>query len=199
MLEEGRWYKNPGGGVMLVERIGLSSAAVKIVTGEVVESNFTTKEGDGVSFESFKTRRTQISIGASLTEATPEEIEQFVNRKKTKPTKEETMSTAIEPEVEKIDLSAGAVGAIEERAPRVRRQAEHEIELDPPATARKKLNPCSYSTKSERCNQPAPYRLYWIYRDGEKVQKSFCRACLAHAKPFAEKHGVALPDRPRRK
>lgn len=197
MLEQGKWYRNPSGGVMLVERLGLSGATVKIVTGKVVDSEFTTKEGQEVSFSSFETKRIEISAGAAVEEATPEEVERFVRRKKTITiTKEESMNqTTMEPEVEKVDMAALA----EPKPARVRREAQHEIELDPPATARKKLNPCSYSTKGERCNQPAPYRLYWIYRDGEKVQKSFCRACLSHAKPFAEKHGAVLPDRPRRK
>ncbi|MGH9316832.1 MAG: hypothetical protein ACRD1P_06980 [Thermoanaerobaculia bacterium] len=182
---------------MLVERIGLSSATVKIVTGEVASIQFDTKDDESISFESFKTSRTQISIGASLAEASPEEIEMFTNRKR-KSKKEEQMSTAtIEPEVEKVDLVATVVA--EPKPARVRRQAEHAIELDPPATTRKKLNPCSYTKEGGRCDAPAPYRLYWIYRDGEKVQKSFCRACREHAKPFAEKHGVVLPDRPRRK
>jgi len=80
MLEEGRWYRNPGGGVLEVERVGLGGAQVRIFQGirrVEFESN-----GKDVAFVARKITRTTISSGSILEPATPDEVKRFTSNGK---------------------------------------------------------------------------------------------------------------------
>lgn len=80
MLEKGKWYRNPGGGVLQVERVGFSGADVRVYEGirrVTFESN-----GVDVGFIARKITTTIISSGSTLEAATPEEVRRFTTNGK---------------------------------------------------------------------------------------------------------------------
>ena len=176
MLKEGTYYRNPAGGVLLVEKVGASFANVKITTGKRSERHFVTGGGDKVDFESVESRHTTISPLSVLEPATDEEVSVFVRRP---------------PDRAGPDKPAETMEAVPKDEKRPRRTAiGHQVVLTPEARNRKKAAAsCPYGG----CDEPASYRLYWVYADG----KTFCRACNRHARRFAELHGVDMPSKAR--
>ena len=81
MLEKGRWYRNPGGGVLFVERVSFSTAEVRIYNGKVRHERFATRAGEEVSFSANDVKRTAIAPGSVLEPASEEEVERFTTEK----------------------------------------------------------------------------------------------------------------------
>lgn len=76
MLRKGRWYRNPGGGILEVERVGFSGAEARIFHGTKqvsFESN-----GKNVGFVARKITRMTISSGSILEPVAPVEVKRFM-------------------------------------------------------------------------------------------------------------------------
>ena len=80
MLERRRWYRNPGGGVLEVERVMFTGADIRIYQGirrVVFESN-----GKNIGFIARKITRMTISSGSVLELATADEVKRFTTNGK---------------------------------------------------------------------------------------------------------------------
>ncbi len=76
MLERGKWYRYPTGGFLVVERVNFSAAEVRIYSGRVIRESFESRYGE-VAFTRREVKKTAISSGCALTQASSEEVAEF--------------------------------------------------------------------------------------------------------------------------
>ncbi|MCP4203737.1 MAG: hypothetical protein GY769_17605 [bacterium] len=196
MLEKGRWYRNPGGGVLLVEDVGFSGADVKVFTGVPIDVQYETREGGRVKFRAKQSRRSRVSSGSVLEVALQEEVEMFATPNGR--VKAEAAADEGRPELKRSNPEQAGQ---EKSVPQKRKRVDHgkctkTIEFTPEVRARKKAKGrCTYLPKPGD-GKPATYRIVYSYEDG---LVTYCRVCSDHARAYAEKQGLEVPRHPRTK